>query len=232
MAEPAGIPRAGGRLRGSPYRPWRRRRAVCAGTAGANISERPHDPDARNQRHDPAEHSCSDHLPTSATSRDAGSPSPHAGSGTCRPPSWKSSANNRTRSRTSPDSRRSRSTSAATTMRRWASTATLRSARENISTAARAARSAARTPARRQIIRHAGPSVADFLRRLIPDVGKAAQQIVRDWIGHPALQIANELVCGTAIVPIELRGEEQHADGSPPPRSRRLHSAASRPATR
>ena len=34
MAEPAGIPHPGGRLRGSAYRPWRRGRAVCADQAG------------------------------------------------------------------------------------------------------------------------------------------------------------------------------------------------------
>ena len=37
MARPAGIPLAGGRLRGSPYRPWRRGRAVCPGAAGARF---------------------------------------------------------------------------------------------------------------------------------------------------------------------------------------------------
>ena len=38
MAEPAGIPLAGGRLRGSPYRPWRRGRALCAGPAVARLN--------------------------------------------------------------------------------------------------------------------------------------------------------------------------------------------------
>ena len=37
MVGPAGIPIAGGRLRGSAYRPWRRGRAVCPGAAGENL---------------------------------------------------------------------------------------------------------------------------------------------------------------------------------------------------
>ena len=57
MARAAGIPLAGGRLRGSPYRPRRRGRAVCPGAAGADL-ERPHDSDTRDQRYEPAERQC------------------------------------------------------------------------------------------------------------------------------------------------------------------------------
>ena len=50
MARPTGISHPGGGIRGSPYRPWRRRRALRADPAVKNLSrlERPHDSDARN----------------------------------------------------------------------------------------------------------------------------------------------------------------------------------------
>ena len=67
MAEPAGIPLAGGRLRGSPYRPWRRGRAVCPGAAGGVTSKTA----ARSRRAGSASRSSrrlssSDHPPISA----------------------------------------------------------------------------------------------------------------------------------------------------------------------
>ena len=40
MARPAGIPLAGGRLRGSPYRPWRRGRACMCGCGGRDLDVR------------------------------------------------------------------------------------------------------------------------------------------------------------------------------------------------
>ena len=68
----------------------------------AQTLERPHDPDARDQRDDPAEDrglSVIRRISAACPSKPAAS-SPHAGSGTGTPPSSKSSANSRTRSRT------------------------------------------------------------------------------------------------------------------------------------
>ena len=68
----------------------------------AQTLERPHDPDARDQRDDPAEDRGLRIVRRyrRRVARTPAASSPRAGSGTCTPPSSKPSANNRTRSRT------------------------------------------------------------------------------------------------------------------------------------